>query len=253
MNGLLEYIPGSTVLHRLNPLTKITVSIIICAAAFICDSPLCLLLLLFAEIAMSFVGHVFKTSFSLLRKLTVLMFLIFILQVLFVQKGSVILPLFLGLNVTDKGVTTALLVALRLLTATMPLCMMLLLTRIGDLSDTLVVRCRVPFKYAFAVTSAISFIPSFSEQMSEIIEAQTARGVKIDTANPFKKLGLIVPLCVPMLISCVRKTDLRAMAAELRGFNLRDRFCCSHVPGFSRADLVALIITTAAAAAVIIL
>lgn len=60
-------------------------------------------------------------------------------------------------------------------------------------------------------------------------------------------------LCVTMLISFVRKTDSRAMAAELRGFNLRDRFCCPRVPGFSSADIAALIITTAAAAATIIL
>ena len=33
----------------------------------------------------------------------------------------------------------------------------------------------------------------------------------------------MVPLCVPLLVSSVRKTNSSAIAAEVRGFNLRNR------------------------------
>ena len=59
--------------------------------------------------------------------------------------------------------------------------------------------------------------------MNAIIEAQTARGVAYDTNNPFKKMQLMLPLCVPLLISSVSKTDATALAAEQRGFYLRTR------------------------------
>ena len=38
-----------------------------------------------------------------------------------------------------------------------------------------------------------------------------------------KKLRLLIPLCVPLLVSSVRKTNSAAIAAEVRGFNLRTR------------------------------
>ena len=55
------------------------------------------------------------------------------------------------------------------------------------------------------------------------MEAQTARGVEYDTKNPLKKLRLMLPLCVPLLLSSVSKTDATALAAEQRGFYLRTR------------------------------
>ena len=55
------------------------------------------------------------------------------------------------------------------------------------------------------------------------MEAQTARGVEYDTKNPIKKLKLMLPLCVQLLISSVGKTDATALAAEQRGFYLRTR------------------------------
>ena len=53
------------------------------------------------------------------------------------------------------------------------------------------------------------------------MEAQTARGVQFDTGGVVKKARLMVPLCVPLLVSSVRKTNSAAIAAEVRGFNLR--------------------------------
>ena len=66
-------------------------------------------------------------------------------------------------------------------------------------------------------------MPVFSQEMNAIMEAQTARGVEYDTPHPVKKLKLMLPLCVPLLISSVSKTDATALAAEQRGFYLRTR------------------------------
>ena len=104
--------------------------------------------------------------------------------------------------------------------ATMPLAPMLStqdersVERGRDIGDTI---------YAFSLTTAIRFIPVFTAAMAGIIEAQTARGVSFDTRNIFKKIGLIFPLCVPLLVTSVRKIEGAAISAELRGFNLRKR------------------------------
>ena len=81
----------------------------------------------------------------------------------------------------------------------------------------------VTYKYAFTFTSTVHFIPVFMNDMKGIMEAQTARGVEFDQGGIVNKVRLMVPLCVPLLVSSVRKTNSAAIAAEVRGFNLRTR------------------------------
>ena len=86
----------------------------------------------------------------------------------------------------------------------------------------------LPVFYGFSpsgatFTTALRFVPIFSQEMNAIMEAQTARGVEYDTKNPLKKMRLMLPLCVPLLLSSVGKTDATALAAEQRGFYLRTR------------------------------
>lgn len=70
-----------------------------------------------------------------------------------------------------------------------------------------------------------------------------------DTKNPFKKLGLILPLCMPLLISSVGRIHDTAAAAEMRGFTLRTRESQSRRYTFKSGDLFAALIAAALVAA----
>ena len=125
--------------------------------------------------------------------------------------------------ITDQGLLTAGRVVMRLVIVCMPLALVLAVTRVTDLTNSLVQVLHVPYQYAFTLSTAIRFIPQFLEEMSGIMEAQTARGVAFDKAKGLKKFSMLLPLCAPLLISSVRKTDQTAAAAEVRGFRLRTR------------------------------
>lgn len=129
------------------------------------------------------------------------------------------------------------------------LALLLSVTQMSDLSGVLVQRLHVPYKYAFTLTTAIRFIPVFADSLSGIMEAQTARGVAFDTKNPFKKLGLILPLCMPLLISSVGRIHDTAAVAEMRGFTLRTRESQSRRYTFKSGDLFAALIAAAFVAA----
>lgn len=248
MAGMLDYAAGSTVLHRMNPIAKIALALGICIAAFVSDSFVFLIALLAFNVALGFVGGIGKRTVSLFVGLVKICAFLFVLQVLFIRAGT---PVFFF--VTDEGLRIASLVVLRLIDATMPLALMLALTQMSDLSNALVKVLHLPYKYAFTVTTALRFIPVFTDEMSSIIESQTARGVDFDTKNPLRKLRLMLPLCAPLLITSVGRTEQAAMAAEVRGFYLRDRTSGSKSYPFRAVDaLAALVIIALVAAAVLV-
>ena len=177
---------------------------------------------------------------------------LFILQLLVIRKGE---PIFMigSFALTDIAFQKAILLVLRLMGATLPLSILISVTNLNDLSNTLVKYLHIPYKYAFTFTSAIRFIPIFSTEMSGIIESQQARGVDFEVKNPFKKLGMILPLCFPLLISSVRKIESTATAAELRGFYFRTRKSCSKSYKIHFRDIVFVILGAGILAAAIIL
>ena len=130
---------------------------------------------------------------------------------------------------------------IRLVVVCMPLALVLAVTRITDLTNALVQVLHVPYQYAFTLSTAIRFIPQFLEEMGGIMEAQTARGVAFDKAKGLKKFSMLLPLCAPLLISSVRKTDQTAAAAEVRGFRLRTRQSGYKKYPFTAVDLAAAV------------
>ncbi len=240
MRGVLNYIPGDTFLHRLDPRTKLILALMICVASFLSNQVIFLLLLLALNLMLGALGHVFPQMTRILRGMIKACAFMFILQVLFIQQGNAYFEI-IGIRITDFGVRTAYMVILRLLNATLPLSLMLMVTRLTDLSNALVVHWHLPYQYAFTITTALHFIPVFFNDMQVISEAQLARGVSFDTRNPFKKFALMAPLSVPLLISSVKKTEQAAIAVELRGFNLRTRASAYKVTHMKSMDALALI------------
>ncbi len=216
MKDLFQYVPGNSLIHRLNPITKILLTVAICVAAFMTDSLICLAVLLAIDLGIGLIADVPKKTLGILKGLLKIAVFLFVLQALLTRDGTRIFWI-----VTDKGLLTAGKVVLRLVVVCMPLALVLAVTRVSDLANALVQVLHVPYKYAFTLTTAIRFIPQFLEEMNDIMEAQTARGIEFDTRNSFKKLGMILPLCAPLLISSVRRSDQTAVAAEVRGFELR--------------------------------
>lgn len=235
MGQTLSYSEGTTAMHRANPLAKLALALCFCIAAFATENLALLAALIALDVVMGFAGGIGERTLRLLAGLAGVCAFLFVLQLLFVRAGT---PVFLF--ATDQGVKTASLVALRLMAATMPLATMLALTSANDLANELVKKARVPYSFAFALTTALRFIPLFADEMKAIMEAQTARGVEFDATSPVKRLRLAVPLCAPMLVTSVGRVGQSALAAETRGFYLRARKSGYKDMPFSAVDALVL-------------
>lgn len=240
MVSIIDYVPGDTILHRLNPVTKIALAAGVIAASLLADSPILLVALLALTLIVSAAVHVMRQVGSFLKLLVPLAVIMFIMQTILMREGRVVL-----LFMTDRGIELGGMVCLRLLCLALPLIPALVTTKLTDLANACVEVLHVPYKYAFTFTTALRFVPVFSQEMNAIMEAQTARGVEYDTPNPLKKLRLMLPLCVPLLISSVGKTDATALAAEERGFYLRTRASAYKRYPLRGIDLAALAVCVA--------
>ena len=161
--------------------------------------------------------------------------LLAIIQILFTPSGNVLVQLPWG-YIGTGSLLAALTTVIRLEAAAIPLFLTFYVTKISDMTNAAVKVLHVPYKYAFTFSSTVHFIPVFLNDMSNIMEAQTARGVEFDQGS----IGLMVPLCVPLLVSSVRKTNSAAIAAEVRGFNLRTRESGYKQYPFAARDFLAL-------------
>ena len=237
MKNILEYCPGNSVLHRMNPITKIVLAFLISVSAFAAGSVYYLLFVLAADILLGMIGGITNKTMRVLIGLLKFSVFLFILQLLFSRGGNRVF-----LFVTDEGIRTAVTICLRLVAACIPLALMLTITEYSDLTNALVRVTRLPYKYAFTIATTLRFIPLFLSEMAAIMEAQTARGVELDASGFFKKMKLVLPLAVPLLMISVRKIDSTAIAAEARGFHLRTRDSGYKLYPFHVRDFAALLL-----------
>lgn len=237
MVNIIDYIPGNTLLHRLNPVTKLFIAAAIILAFFFADTYAMLCALLVLTLLLGLYAGVFNRLLGLLKVLVPVAVMMLLLQTAFVRSGN---PVFLWM--TDEGLVSGGKACMRLLGVALPLVLMLMVTKLNDLANACVEKLHIPYRYAFTFTTALRFVPVFGQEMNAIMEAQTARGVEYDTKNPIKKMQLMLPLCVPLLVSSVGKTDATALAAEQRGFYLRTRESSYKRYPFAATDFTVMVL-----------
>lgn len=240
MVNVIDYVPGDTLLHRLNPVTKLAIAAAIIVATFLADTFALLVGLIALTFALGLYAHAAGKLISLLKLLVPLALVMLLFQTAFTPEGERVL-----LWMTVPGLVSGTKACLRLLGVALPLILMLSVTKLSDLANACVEVLHIPYRYAFTFTTALRFVPIFGQEMNAIMEAQMARGVEYDTRNPLRKLRLMLPLCVPLLVTSVAKTDATALAAEQRGFYLRTRASSYRRYALWRTDVVALALCVA--------
>ena len=244
MNGFLEYVPGNSLLHRMNPIAKLLASFIIIFACFITQSFALLIVILILDFVLAKTCGMMKQALGLAKVVAGFSLLLAILAILFTgadAAGDMLVGLPWG-YIGTGSIIAAIRIILRLTACAVPLFLTFYVTKLNDMANALVKVCHIPYKYAFVFTETVHFIPVFMNDMSGIMEAQTARGVEFD-GGIVKRVRLMVPLCVPLLVSSVRKTNSAAIAAEVRGFNLRTRSSGYKDYPFAAFDIAAIVIT----------
>ena len=221
MARFLEYVPGNSLMHRMNPVAKVVCALLISIACLCTSNLVFLCAVLVLDLVLAASCRMLRPALGLARAVAVFSIILAIIALLTTPAGEPLVQLPWG-YIGWGSILAAIRVVIRLIACAIPLFLVFYVTRMSDITNAAVKQLHVPYKYAFTFTSTVHFIPVFMNDMAGIMEAQTARGVAFDGSLP-KKIRLMVPLCVPLLVSSVRKTNSSAIAAEVRGFNLRTR------------------------------
>jgi energy-coupling factor transport system permease protein len=68
------------------------------------------------------------------------------------------------------------------------------------------------------LTIALSFVPTFLEEIEKISKAQRARGADFRSGGLAQRIRGMVPIFVPIFVSAFRRAEELAIAMEARGF-----------------------------------
>lgn len=221
MPAMVEYIRKDSTVHRLNPITKIIWTLVVLVMCFLFDKPSAIFVIFLSNLAVAAMSGIFKQILPVVKGLFIFSLLLILFQIFFVTEGKTIfyaIPYFNIGRVTDVGLELSAVMSLRMLTTVSTIPILMMTTPMTDIVVVLVERLRIPFKYAFMFITALRFIPTFMGEMEQILQAQMSRGYNSDTRNPFKKLVIIIPLAIPLLVSSVKKTENMAISMEVRGF-----------------------------------
>ncbi len=220
-----QYFPGNTVVHRLDPRTKLIATVLyivalFCAKDFVGYAVVALTLALAVKLSRV------KLK-SLVRGLKPVLFIIVFTAVLnlFFTPGTSIFEWGI-LSVTREGVFTALSMMARITLLIMGTFLLTYTTSPIALTDGMesllapLKKLRVPVhEFAMMMSIALRFIPTLIEETDKIMSAQKARGADFESGNLFARAKALIPLLVPLFVSAFRRADELAMAMECRCYH----------------------------------
>ncbi|MDP4182151.1 MAG: energy-coupling factor transporter transmembrane component T [Bacillota bacterium] len=243
MPAMIEYIQKDSFFHRLNPITKILWTFAVLIISFLFSSPLPIFAILLSNILIALVSGIVKQVLPVMKALFIFSLLLILFQIFFVNDGKTLfyaIPFFKIGKITDIGLNMSLVMSFRMVATVSTIPILMMTTPMTDLVVVLVEKLKIPFKYAFMFITALRFIPTLMGEVEQIMQAQMSRGYNSDTKNPFKKIVIVIPLAIPLLVSSIKKTEKMAISMEARGFASGPRSYYRKIT-MKKADYAALI------------
>lgn len=254
-----QYFPGNTIIHRLDPRTKILIVILYIVALFTSTSYLTYAVMAAVLIAETVLAKVkFRT---LIRSVKPILFIIILTVLLnaFYTPGEALFSWWI-FTLTKEGLRTALFMAARLILLVMSSFMLTYTTSPIMLTDGLesllnpLKKIKVPVhELAMMMSIALRFIPTLIEETQKIMSAQKARGAEFDTGGIVEKAKALLPILVPLFISSFRRADELAVAMEARCYHGGEGRTKLKELRFGAIDYVALAVMVLTLVAVILL
>ena len=218
-----QYFPGKSLIHRLDPRTKLLATIALIAIVFVVQGFAGFLLIAgFILLCAASTGIHLKFLIRGLKPILFIILFTFILN-LFFQKGGTVLVNLGFLRITTQGLRMASFMAARLILLVVSSQLLTLTTSPIALTDGLETLFRplsaIGFpahEIAMMMSIALRFIPTLMDEADKIMKAQKARGANFETGSLVSRARAMVPLLVPLFVGAFRRAEELALAMDAR-------------------------------------
>ena len=220
-----QFFPGESVIHRLDPRTKIILATIFIVAVFVANNPLSFAVLAIVTVALIATSRI--SAKVMLKSIKPIVFILLFTALInvFMTKGEGA-PLFSlwVFKIYEEGVVRAVIMALRVILLIVGTSVLLTYTTTPiSLTDGLeallspLKRLNVPVHtFAMMMSIALRFIPTLIEETEKIMNAQKSRGADFTSGNLVQRAKALIPLLVPLFVSSFKRAEELATAMECR-------------------------------------
>ncbi|NMV82784.1 MAG: energy-coupling factor transporter transmembrane protein EcfT [Erysipelotrichia bacterium] len=230
-----RYAPFNTVIHRMDPRSKLLMLVLMMVAVFYGYQSqvmtfvmggiifiLILTILLISRISL-------KQLFSSLKALWIMIIILFIINVLVPPIGASKIALSIGTyNIFWESILQSAKIILRLVMMISLTLILTATTKPLDLTYALewymypLKLIKFPtHEIAMTISIALRFIPTLLDETMRIMNAQASRGVDFEHGKVKEKIKAILSLIVPLFMSAFQRSEELANAMEARGYNPR--------------------------------
>lgn len=220
-----RYIPGQSLLHRLDPRSKLLAMLLFIIIVFWANNVINNLILAGMTLCLVLLSEI-KPSFFLkgLQPMIGLVLFTTLFQLFFTQNGEVLVRLGF-LSITDDGLKQAAIIFMRFVLIIFFSTLLTLTTTPLSLADAIesllkpltIIKFPV-HEVGLMLSLSLRFVPTLMDDTIRIMNAQRARGVDFGEGSIVQKIKAIIPILIPLFASSFKRADALAIAMESRGY-----------------------------------
>jgi energy-coupling factor transporter transmembrane protein EcfT len=251
MIRLGQYLPGDTIIHRLDPRVKIVSVVALSLIIFGATPAEILLISVFLAAVVVTTRMTPAQVLGTLRPVVFFMAMIFLVHLFFTEGRPLITLAPLPIRITREGLVRGLYVTWQFAGLVLGAAVLTLTTPPSDLVGGIerllrpLSRVGIPSQdLAVMIAMALRFMPMLLEEYDRLRMAQMARGADFTTGGLALRTRAVTALAIPLLLSAFRRADELVVAMEARGYRRGPRTTLRELT-FSGRDLGAFAVMIA--------
>ena len=221
-----QYFPGHSLLHRLDPRSKLLFTFFFIIALFTAKGLIAYGIVTLVLLLGILISRIRPSVFFKGLKPILLIVIFTAIMNLFFTSGGEVLFSYGVVQITTNGAWHAFYMMVRIVLLLLSTLLLTYTTSPLMLTDGLdrllspLKRFHVPVHdFTMIMSIALRFIPTLIQETDKIISAQKARGADFESGNLIRRAKALIPILIPLFISAFRRADELSVAMDCRCYH----------------------------------
>ena len=220
-----QFFPGNSVIHKLDPRTKIILATLFIVAIFSANNPVAFATLLVVTFLLVCISRISaKVILKSIKPIVAIIIFTALINIFMTAgEGDPLLSWWI-IKIYPEGIARAVLMVVRVIVLIIGTSILLTYTT-SPISLTDGIEALLsPFKkiglpvhtFAMMMSIALRFIPTLIEETEKIMNAQKSRGADFTSGSLIQRAKALIPILIPLFVSSFKRAEELATAMECR-------------------------------------